>query len=184
MKKIASALLLSAAITAPAFANGFTDIPVGSKYAVAEVGSISYGGLGTASAISVGGGYQVHPMVGVEVDYLMGSKLNYGFGGTFNYQLTALQFMAVGNYTINNELSVYGKAGMAMNSQKSTATVTTLCGFALCTGTVSSTATSNNLAIAIGAKYKVSRDIALRAQYQETGVSSVNVISVGAMFNF
>lgn len=177
MKKIVSALLVSAAISTPAFAVGFSDGVVGSKYAAVDVGSISYGGLGSATSISVGGGYQVTREVAAEVDYLMGSKLSYGaFGVTgFDYQLTALQVMAVGNYNLGNNVGIYGKAGLAFNSQK----VTVPAGFI-----TSGSASSTDLTFAIGAKYNVNKDIAVRAQYQETGVSSVNVISIGATFNF
>lgn len=177
MKKVVAVLLLSAAISAPAFAAGFTDGVVGSKYAVVELGSTSYGG-NTATAISVGGGYQVHPAVAVEVDYLMGGKYTYNvFGVSASTQLNALQVMAVGSYTINSDFSAYAKAGLSHNSYKSTVVMPFF-------GAVTGTASSNDLAFAIGAKYKINKDIALRAQYQETGVSSVNVISIGAMFNF
>lgn len=179
MKKIVSALLVSAAaLSAPAFATGFEDGVVGTKYAVIDVGSISYGGLGSATAISVGGGYQVHPAVAVEAQYMMGSKLSYsvfGFSG-FDYQLTALQITAVGNYNFGNNFSVYGKAGLAFNNQKAT---TNVFGF-----TASASQSSTDLTYAIGAKYNFNKDIAVRVQYLETGVSSVNVFSIGAMFNF
>lgn len=181
MKKIVSAMLLSAVISAPAFAGGWTDAPVGTKYAVVDLGSISYGSLGSATSISIGGGYQVSPYVAVEADYLMGGKYSYGVAPiTGDYKLTSLQVMAVGNYSINDDFSAYAKAGLAMNSQKSTATVS----FFGITSTASVSQSSNDLTFAIGGKYKVNKDIALRLQYQETGISSVNVFSVGAMFNF
>ena len=177
MKKIVSAMLLSAVISAPAFAGSWTDAPVGTKYAVVDIGSISYSSLGSATSISIGGGYQVSPYVAVEADYLMGGKYSYSvFGVGADYQLTSLQVMAVGNYSINDQFGAYAKAGLAMNSQKATASVF---GFSS-----SVTTSSNDLTFAIGGKYKVNKDIALRLQYQETGISSVNVFSVGAMFNF
>jgi OOP family OmpA-OmpF porin len=177
MKKIVSALLISAAISTPAFAAGFEDGVVGTKYAAVDVGSITYGSLGSATSLSIGGGYQIHPAVAVEVDYLMGGKYSYSvFGVGADYQLSALQVMAVGNYTINDQFSAYGKAGLAFNSQKATVSL-----FGV---SASATQSSNDLTWAIGGKYKINKDIALRLQYQETGVSSVNIISVGATFNF
>jgi opacity protein-like surface antigen len=180
MKKIVSALLISAAaVSAPAFAEGFMDGQVGSKYIAADIGSISYGGLGSTTAIDVGFGYQVHPAVAVEVDYLHGGSLSYASFGfpNLSYQLTAFQVMAVGNYNFGNGFGAYAKAGIAFNSQK--VTVPNFLG-----GTVSSTTSSNDLAFAIGGKYNVANNVALRVQYEETGISSVNMISFGAEFKF
>lgn len=182
MKKIVSALLVSvAALSAPAYAVGFDDNVVGSKYAVVDLGSISYGG-NSATSISVGGGYQVLPAVAVEVDYLMGGKYSYNYLGLagFETSMSGLQVQAVGNYNFGNGFSAYGKAGLAFNSFKTTAIG--FCGFTTCA--VSSSASSTDLTFSIGAKYNVTKDIAVRAQYQETGVSSVNVLSIGALFNF
>ncbi len=182
MKKIVSALLVSvAALSAPAYAVGFDDNVVGSKYAVVDLGSISYGG-NSATSISVGGGYQVLPAVAVEVDYLMGGKYsyaNFGFTG-FETSMSGLQIQAVGNYNFGNGFSAYGKAGLAFNSFKTSYLAFNGVNFYAATATASST----DLTFSIGAKYNVTKDIALRAQYQETGVSSVSVLSVGAMFNF
>jgi len=176
--KIVAGLLVSAAISAPAFGIGF-DQRVGEAYAVADLGSISYGGLGSATAISVGAGYVVHPALAVEVDYLSGGSLSYGgfFGTPFSIKLDALQFNGVGSYSVNNEFSVYAKAGLAMNSQKWTLPF----GF---NSTYSGSSNSTDLTFGIGAKYKINKNLALRAQYQETGISSVNVISIGAMYSF
>lgn len=177
MKKIVAALLVSAAFSAPAFAVGFTDGVVGTKYVAADLGSISYGG-NSATSISVGGGYQVHPAVAVEVDYLMGGKFTQNvFGFSAETQLNALQIQAVGHYTVTNEFSAYAKAGIAHNSFKQTVVLPFF-------GATTATATSNDLTYAIGAKYNFTKDIAGRVQYQETGISSVNVLSVGATFNF
>jgi len=178
MKKIVSALVISAAVvSAPAaFAKGFMDGHVGDTYAAVDVGSTAYPG-GSATAFRVGGGYQVHPAVAVEVSYMLGGKYSYTlFGATASTEVNSLQIMAVGNYNFGNGWGAFAKAGIAHNSFKSTAS---LGGFVL-TGTAS----SNDLSYAVGGKYEVAKDIQLRAQYQETGIASVNVISFGAEFNF
>lgn len=178
MKKIVSAIILSAAaVSAPAFATGFQDGRVGDKYAAVDLGSTSYPG-GSATAFRVGGGYQVHPAVAVEVSYMLGGKYTYSvFGVSASTELNSLQIMAVGNYNFGNGWGAFAKAGIAHNSFKSTVVMPFF-------GAVTGTASSNDLSFAVGGKYEVAKDIQLRAQYQETGVSSVNVISVGAEFHF
>ncbi len=173
MNKVLVALLLFATLVPPAFATGFADGVVGSKYAVADLGIISYP-EGSATALSIGGGVQVHPAVAVEVDYLMGGSASYGpFNGVGSYKLSALQAMAVGHYTFNSQFTAYAKAGLAMNNQSLTNPFN---GFQY-------TASSTDIAVAIGGMFNVSPGFALRAQYQDTGVSS-NVLSIGAMFSF
>lgn len=182
MKKIVSALVISAAaaaVSAPASAEGFMDGVVGSKYIAADVGQISYGGS-SATALDVGFGYQVHPAVAVEVDYMNGGKYSY-FGG--DYQLTALQVMAVGHYNFGNGFGAYAKAGIAHNMQKVNTAAVVFGGVVLLPAT-STTQTSNDLAVAIGGTYDVADNIKLRAQYMETGISSVNTLTIGAQFGF
>ncbi len=173
MKKLLSALLISAALTSPAFATGFTDGTVGAKYAVLDLGSISYG-QGNATSVSVGGGFQVHPAVAVEVDYLMGSSTSYGpFNNLSYYKLSALQVMAVGHYTFNDQFSAYAKGGLAMNTQTLTNPL----------NGIQYSVSSTDLAVAFGAKFNVNRDFAVRLQYLDTGVSST-ILSIGAQVNF
>lgn len=173
MNKPLAALFLLFALAAPALATGFSDGTVGSKYAAVDLGDISYN-QGSATALSIGGGYQVHPAVAVEVDYLMGNSASYGpVNNLAYYKLSALQFMAVGHYTFNSQFSVYARAGLAMNNQTLTNPAN---GFQY---SVSST----DLAIGFGAKLHLSPAFALRAQYLDTGVFS-SVLSIGAEFGF
>lgn len=173
MNKLLAAVFLSSAFAAPACATGFADGTVGSKYVAVDLGSISYS-PGNATAVSVGGGYQVHPAVAVEVDYLMGSSASYGpFNNLAYYKLSSLQFMAVGHYTFNDQFSAYAKAGLAMNNQTQT---NPLNGFQY-------SVASTDVAIGFGGKFKVSPQVALRLQYLDTGVSS-SVISIGAEIGF
>jgi opacity protein-like surface antigen len=173
MRKILATLLCFAAFVPPAFATGFADGVVGSKYAVVDLGIISYP-QGSATALSIGGGVQVHPAVAVEVDYLMGGSAGYGpFNAAGSYKLSALQAMAVGHYTFNDQFTAYAKAGLAMNDQS---LVNPFNGFQY-------SMSSTDVAVAFGGRFDVSPGFALRAQYQDTGVSS-NVLSIGALFSF
>ncbi len=173
MNKLLSALLIFAALTSPAFATGFADGTVGAKYAVLDIGSISYN-QGSATSVSVGGGYQVHPAVAVEVDYLMGSSTSFGpFNNLSYYKLSALQVRAVGHYTFNDQFSAYAKGGLAMNTQTHTNPVNGL----------EYSVSSTDVAVAFGVKFNVNRDFALRLQYMDTGVSAT-ILSIGAQVNF
>jgi opacity protein-like surface antigen len=174
MKKIISALLISAAaVSAPAFAEGFMDGQVGSKYAVVDLGFITYGVGGSATALGVGGGVQVHPAVAVEVDYLHGSTGTYGFFNGSQASLNAFQVWGVGHYTINDSFQAYAKAGVALNRYK----------WGL-VGGATTTNSSTDLAAAIGIKMKLNDAVSLHAQYQDVGTQAANVLSVGAQFNF
>ncbi len=173
MKKIVSALLISAAaVSAPAFAEGFMDGQVGSKYAVVDIGQISYGGWGTATAIGVGGGYQIHPAVALEVDYLHGGNSTSAFWG-WGASLSSLDVMGVGHYTINDSLVAYAKAGLAFNRYQFN-----------WIGQPSFTTSTTDLTAAIGIKYNINPGVALHAQYQDMGTAAASVLSVGAQFNF
>lgn len=173
MNKVLVALLLFATLAPPACATGFADGVVGSKYAVVDLGTISYN-QGSATALSIGGGVQVHPAVAVEADYLMGGSASYGPINNFgSYKLSALQVMAVGHYTFNSQITAYAKAGLAMNNQSQ---INPLNGFQY-------TTSSTDVAVAFGGMFNVSPGFAVRAQYLDTGVSS-NVLSIGALFSF
>lgn len=173
MKKPLAIFVMFATFASPALADGFADGVVGSKYAVLDLGNISYN-QGSATSLSIGGGYQVHPAVAVEVDYLMGGSTSYGLAANpAYYKLSALQLMAVGHYTFTSQFSAYAKAGLAANNQTQTNPLT---GFQY---VVSST----NFAFAVGAKLDLSPQLALRVQYLDTGVSS-DIMSIGAQFSF
>ncbi len=178
MKKIVSALLVSAAaLSAPAFAVGFDDGQVGSKYAAADIAFTSYGGS-SATGLNIGGGYQFHPAMAVEVDYLMGGKYTYSlFGVNATTEVNALQVWLVGHYTIDSQFGAYAKVGISHNSAKATVVMPLL-------GPVTGTATSNDFAFAIGGTYKVNSQFSVRVQYQDVGAASTSVMSIGATYSF
>jgi len=177
MKEIVSVLLVSAALSAPAFAgsDNFAVDPVGSKYAAVDLGIINYGS-NSATSIGIGAGYQFHPYVAGEIDYIFGGTYSTSvLGSSIDTSASSLQFLAVGNMALTNELTAFAKAGLAHNSVKVTNNFNPL---------ATGTASSNDLTFGIGIKYKVAKDISIRAQYQDYGTASMSVISVGAMFAF
>lgn len=166
-------VFLPSVFAPPAFAGGFADGTVGRKYVAVDLGTISYV-QGSAAALSLGGGVQVHPAVAVELNYLTGGATYYGPVNTIgSYRLFALQLMAVGHYTFRNQLHAYAKAGLARNSQSQTSPL----------NGSRYTVSSTDLAVAIGGAVNISPGLAVRAQYMDTGVSS-NILSIGAQFSF
>jgi OOP family OmpA-OmpF porin len=181
MKKIASALLISAAISAPALAaepgTGYFALDYGS-WAMANASPFPNPGVLTFS-----GGYHFTENVGMEVGYAMvgDSTVNYGFGST-TIGNSALKFAAVGTLPVSPEFDVFGKVGIAM-----------------ITGTLTDTflgsysATTNNVMFGIGGQFNMSRDMGIRFQYEklgktkaQTGATGLDVtsFSVGIVFGF
>ncbi len=198
MKKLASALLLSAAISTPAFAadQGF--------YAAADLGSVSFSSAslqGTSfaspSSITVGGGYRFGQYSGVvlsaEVGYSMisDSKANFT-NATVTAKSSAFAGYVVGTYAINNQYDVFGKLGFANTS-------TDLSGTGAGAGLTGSSS-KTNLAFGLGGNYNLDKQVAIRAQYENLGKNDVtatgagiapatigfgvSVVSVGVVYNF
>ena len=178
MKKIASALLLSAAISAPAFA-----ADVGTFYGAIDYGtwSMSPSGGSDPGAFSISGGYRFMPNVAVEVGYSMVGDITFS-GTSLTYAQSAFKGAAVGTYAINNQFDVFGKLGLAMVS-----------GELSCTGCTTSSATTSSLMYGIGGQYNISKEVGVRLQYESLGKSKgsssatgvdVAVTSIGVVYNF
>jgi OmpA-OmpF porin, OOP family len=136
----------------------------------------------TASLVRVAGGYQFTPMWGAEVSYGDYGKASAGtgFGLSVDWQLSGLQISGTGTFPIAPGLSLIGKLGIAQTDLKVSG------------GGTSSTATSTNLAIGVGAQYDFTKNISVRAQYEDlgdvgdsnTGKTKVTLLSAGVVFKF
>ncbi len=181
MKKFVSALLLSVAISAPAFAAN-----AGSGYVSLDYGTWSMSNAGllpNPGAFTFSGGYYFTQNVGVEVGYVMigDSIINYP-GGSTTYSQSALKVAAVGTLPVAPQLDIFGKLGFDSISGTLTDTI-----FG------SSSASTSNLFFGIGAQYNFNKQLGMRVQYENLGKTKssstavgadVSMVSIGVVFNF
>lgn len=107
MKKIAIAALLSAFVAAPAVA---ADMYAGIK--VGSVNNSAGSASESSSSFGVFGGHTINPSFAVEVGYTDLGSVSSGI-----IKFTALELSAVGSFPINEQLSLFGKLGMANTAE-------------------------------------------------------------------
>ncbi len=184
MKKITAALLLSAAVAAPAFAadNGF--------YAGVTLGRSSVGtpavaviGASTKSTDTVFGalvGYQINRNVGVEAQFAGAGKF-----ATASTSAKADTFGAnvVGTLPVSNAFGLYGKLGYASTKSSVSSTVAGVAG-----------ATRGAATYGLGGVYNATPAVGIRFGWDRYGAAiasagakqnyNSNVYSLGAVFKF
>lgn len=197
MKKIFWALLLSATISAPAFASdqafyGALDIGQTKAGDACSTSGLPAGSTvadckETATLYRIAGGYQFAPMWGLEVSYGDYGKANMGTAnvpgfGTIaagDWKLSGLQVSGTGTFPLGNAFSLIGKVGIARTDLKLTA--------------MSLSSTTTKLAYGIGAQYDFTKSVAVRAQYENlgtvgdtntTGTAKVSLLSAGVVLKF
>ena len=200
MKKVSIVALLSfAVISSAAFAatEGFyADADFGqARYSNATSG-FSGASFSNPNAISIGGGYNFNPYVGVEADYssVGDSSLATVRGGasaTEKLKTSSLQVAAVGTYPINNQFSLFGKLGLANTKIDYTATPGPN---TIIVGTTATSGSKTNLMFGLGGQYNINKQFGIRLQYQDFGKVQlagagspnigVKVYSVGGVYNF
>lgn len=203
MKKIASALLLSAAISAPAFAaneGGYVNLDLGTasfSNATSQFGGTNFGNPGS---FTIGGGYHFNQNVAVEVGYsIIGdSTINTPTASgniTETLKTSSFQVAAVGTLPINAMFDLYGKLGIASTKIDYTATPPAGFIFAPGFGTVTSTTgSSTNLMFGIGGQFNINQNFGIRLQYLDLGKVQlsaagapnigVKITSIGGVYNF
>lgn len=196
MKKIATALLLSAAISAPAFAaneGAYVAVDLGqASFSNANGGPNGTTAFPNPGSLRIGGGYHFSQYVGVEAGYsIIGdSTINSTITGvgtaTETLKTKSLNVAAVGTYPINDMFNVFGKLGLA--NTKIDYTLTSNFG-----ATGSASASKTNLMFGLGGQYNINQHFGIRAQYEDFGKVQfagtgpnvgVKVISVGGVYNF
>jgi len=200
MKKIATALLLSTAISAPAFAADQ------GAYVAVDLGKVSYSDTGTTTppspgSVRVGGGYHFNPYVGVEAGYsIIGdATTNTSYGGfassSETLKASSLQVSAVGTLPLNDKFNLFAKLGAANTKLDYTWTST-----GIIPSSGSGSGTKTNLLIGIGAQYNINKHFGIRALYEDFGKTKVpvsynngstatgdfglKVFSIGGVYNF
>ncbi len=202
MKKIASALLLFAAISAPAFAaneGGYINLDLGTvsfSNATSQFGGTNFGNPGS---FTFGGGYHFNQNVAVEVGYsVIGDSTIltptvYG-NITETAKTSSFQVAAVGTLPVSEMFDLYGKLGIANTKIDYTAAPPAGYVFLPGFGTVTSaTGSSTNLMYGIGGQFNINRNFGIRLQYLDLGnvqLSNgapnvgVKITSIGGGFNF
>lgn len=187
MKKLVAVALLSSLISASAFA------AEGQAYIYGDYGSARFkdaNPLPSPGMFDLGAGYQFHPNIAGELGYTYfgDSTADYVGYGTATAKVRSLHAAIVGIAPINNELSLFGKLGLASNKANlsSTGTVT------LTKSSVSKTDTYFGL----GVLYNLDKQVSMHVQYQNfgkfssesvsggTNLPSTSAISIGASYNF
>lgn len=149
----ATALAFSAAGASAQQLTGF--------YAGAEFGNADFG-PDDDTAIKVFGGYQFHPNIAAEVAY----SLLADQGST---EIKALEAVAVGTFPIANQLSVFGKLGLANINVE--------------VGPFDDDETE--LTWGVGLQYDVSQRLGVRAGWQRYETDEeIDLLSIGVLYRF
>jgi OOP family OmpA-OmpF porin len=170
MKKIATTLLLSAAISAPAFAADQ------GAYLSVDAGTLSMSNAGlfkNPGAIDLIGGYRFTKNVAVEAGYMIigDTTLTDAFG-SITYKQSAMHAGGVFTLPLGESFGLFGKLGVNSVSGKLTGTS----GYA---GTNSSTSTTN-VTYGIGGQYNFNQHFAAKVQYEKLGKTKADTTAPGS----
>lgn len=184
MKKIASALLLSAALAVPAMA-----AQPGNFYGAVDVGNwnMKNSVVPDTSAFSIAGGYRFTPQVAAEIGlhWAGDSTIYYGGWDSQTFSQSALTAAAVGRLPLNQQFELFGKLGVSFITVKTTGT-----GFY---AGYYPKETTSNLMLGFGGQVNFNKSFGLRLQYEALGKAKaspidpgvdVTITSIGLVYNF
>lgn len=198
MNKFIAVAVLTSVISAPAFAEGFYGFADLGKNKLADACTGVTAGQtcsDSGTAFRFGGGYQLNPNLALEASYLNigeASKLidtsTPGVTVNATAKVTAFQLGGVGILPLNEQFSVFAKAGVALATTDISGTVTGLPGVTF----PSSSSKNNNFSWGLGARYILNDKLAVRAQYEDFGQvdgngttkSKVTLMSAGLVVMF
>lgn len=170
MKKIAIVALLSVFGAAPAVAENYIGVNVGSA-------KIDASGLGNTTSFALLGGIGINENVAIEVGYTNFGTDNLPNGNTKSHGISA---SGIGSYPINEQVSLFGKLGFASTTMDITVN----------TPPSSASGTKAGLTFGFGGQYNVNKQIGIRVGYDsyKVGDSGVtwdqNVTSIGGIYKF
>jgi len=179
MKKIALAAFLAAFVAAPALA-GDTG-----AYISAELGSATLKNaqpFPDPGLFGFAAGYRFSPNIAAELGFTgFGDSTISSGSASVTMKLSSFHPAVVGMYPINDQFSVFGKLGLAMNSEKYTTN------FSASTTSY----TQNSLYFGLGGQYNFNKQFGMRLQYESFGdfdnvppPYSATAVSVGVVYNF
>lgn len=167
MNKKMMALGIAALLSAPAFAGDF--------YAGADLGRtrINVDGTNfTATGGSIYGGYQLNSNIAFEAGYRgFGNSTETFSGVRVKVEGSALQASALYSVPLSNEFSLFGRLGLNRVEAKASS------------GGVSIKDHDTKGLFGLGARYAVSKEVGLRAEFQKPD-SDVKIFTIGADFRF
>ena len=211
MKKTVLCAVLGAAL-APC-ANAFAQNAEKGFYAGLSIGQSKFPGAcdssggvtlsnckDTDTAWKIFGGYQFTPNLAVELGYndfgrissdasvTMGGST---FTGNAKIEATAFEATGIGILPLGHQFSLYGKLGVYYAETKSSANIAqTTPPFA--SGSSSASDNNTNLTFGFGARYDLTKNISLRAEWQRfskvgsdsTGKGDIDVLAIGGLYRF
>lgn len=131
----------------------------------------------TTTAYRFGLGFQFDKNVGFEVGYLNAGKIaaKYTTSGvpvTADATMSGFQFSAIGAYPISNEVALFGKAGFASITGKSTVSASGV--------TITNEQGNSNFTFGFGARFKANEKIAIRVTFEDFGTIKTSSTSSGS----
>ncbi|GAB3267585.1 porin family protein [Chitinimonas naiadis] len=180
MKKQFSLLAIAAVLAAPAFADNFyAGGDIGRSKIEADLGN-GYSASKNDTAWSVFAGYQFHTNFAAEVGYRDLGKIEDRAGNNYDQvKARAVQASLIGILPVSNEFSVFGRLGLASIKGEGEGRFGNY--------TYSSSETKTKGLFGIGARYAVTKELGLRAEYnQYSKIEDVKLstLTIGADYRF
>lgn len=168
MKKIVSVLLLSAVISAPAFAANPNTAYVAVDYGTWTMSNA--GVLPNPGVLTLSGGYHFTQNVGVEVGLgLVGDSTVFYPGGSTTYSQSIIKAAAVGTIPVAPQFDLFGKLGFDAISGTLTDTFAG-----------STSASTTNLMYGFGGQFNIDNHMGVRVQYEVLGKTKASPTATGA----
>jgi len=189
MKQAFLALAVGAAFSLPFAAHaegGYIGADVG--HADVKVSSDYYGSTTKGhTAYKLYGGYDFNQYFGLEAGYVDFGKIDMGYiDESLQAKSQAIYFAAVGTLPLNDQFSLYAKAGISANRVK--------VDWSFYDGSGSGSYTKNNTSalLGLGAAYHFSKNLSVVAEYDDFGKiekedgahAKANIASLGIRYNF
>lgn len=179
-KNIIAAVIFSAVMASPAFAEGFyLGADLGRSNASVDVQGTSFDNHDTAWGVH--GGYKFSPYLAAEIGYRDFGKFDETFSNIANVSVKAhaVEASVIGSYPFTESFNVYGRLGVA--SVKATAD------FNVLGSNESLEKTETKAVFGIGAQYAINKNFSLRTEYtQYSEIEDVKLSSftIGANYSF
>lgn len=180
MNKRFSALVLVAALSAPALANDlYIGADIGRSSLEEDIGD-GYSVSKSATTYALFGGLQLNKNIALEVAYRDLGEVKASVDG-FNVKISAhaLQASVLGSLPVSNEFSLFGRLGLAnINAE------TQVRGFAY---SESEEDSETKPFFGVGARYAVNKQLGIRAEYnQYADIEDVTIstMTVGVDYRF